>query len=61
LIGVWPDGYTFGASASIPVEYNLTPRVALRVAPEYFFTGFGSTVQSTRGFTTGVVYRFGKQ
>jgi hypothetical protein len=59
--GVWPDGTTFAASASVPVEYNLTPNFGLRVAPEYFFSGFGSTVQYTRGFTTGVVYRFGKQ
>jgi hypothetical protein len=59
--GVWPDGYTFAGSASIPVEYNLTPNVGLRVAPEYFFSGFGSTIQYTRGFTAGVVYRFGKQ
>jgi len=58
--GLWPDGYAFAASASVPVEFNLTPTVALRVAPEYFFSGFGSTIQYTRGFTTGVVYRFGK-
>jgi hypothetical protein len=59
--GVWPDGYTFAASASVPIEYNLTPNVGLRVAPEYFFSGFGSTTQYTRGITTGIVYRFGKQ
>ena len=58
--GVWPDGYTFAASASVPVELNVTPKVAVRIAPEYFFSGFGSTIQYTRGFTTGVVYRFGK-
>jgi hypothetical protein len=60
-LGLWPDGYVFAASVSIPVEYNLTPNVGLRVAPEYYFTGFGSTVQYSRGFTTGIVYRFGKQ
>jgi len=60
-LGLWPDGYTFAASATIPVDYNLTPRFALRVAPEYYFTGFGSTVQYSRGFTAGFVYRFGKQ
>jgi hypothetical protein len=58
--GLWPDGYTFAASVSVPFEYNLTPHVGLRVAPEYFFSGFGSTIQYTRGFTTGVVYRLGK-
>ena len=60
-LGLWPDGYTFAASASIPVEYNLTPKIGLRVAPEYYFTGFGSTVQYTRGFSTGIVFRLGKQ
>jgi hypothetical protein len=60
-LGLWPDGYVFAASASIPWEYNLTPNVGFRIAPEYYFTGFGSTIQSSRGFTTGIVYRFGKQ
>jgi len=60
-LGLWMDGYVFAGGASIPVEYNLTPNIGLRVAPEYYFTGFGSTVQSSRGFTTGIVYRFGKQ
>jgi hypothetical protein len=60
-LGLWPDGYVFAAGVSIPVEYNLTPNVGLRVAPEYYFTGFGSTIQAGRGFTTGIVYRFGKQ
>jgi hypothetical protein len=60
-LGLWPDGYVFAGGASIPLEYNLTPNIGLRVAPEYFFTGFGSTVQYSRGFTTGIVYRFGKQ
>jgi hypothetical protein len=60
-LGLWPDGFVFAAGASIPVEYNLTPNIGLRVAPEYYFTGFGSTIQASRGFTTGIVYRFGKQ
>jgi hypothetical protein len=60
-LGLWPDGNVFAAGASIPVEYNLTPNIGLRVAPEYYITGFGSTMQYSRGFTTGIVYRFGKK
>jgi hypothetical protein len=60
-LGLWPDGYVFAAGVSVPMEYNLTPNIGLRVAPEYYFTGFGSTLQYSRGFTTGMVYRFGKQ
>lgn len=59
-LGLYPDGSTFAFSGSILGEYNVTPRLALRLAPEYFFTGFGSTLQASRGFTTGFVVRFGK-
>jgi hypothetical protein len=60
-LGLWPDGYTYAASASLPFEYNLSPNIGLRVAPEYFATGFGSTQQNSLGYTAGIVYRFGKQ
>ncbi len=60
-LGLYPDASTFAASASILGEYNLSPNIGLRLAPEYFATGFGSTTQSSLGFTAGVVYRFGKQ
>lgn len=60
-LGLWPDGSVFAASASIPVEYNMTPNVGFRVAPEFYMTGFGSTEQKSLGFTLGIVYRFGKQ
>jgi hypothetical protein len=59
--GLYPDGSTFAASASIVAEYNLAPNIGLRVTPEYYATGFGSTIQNNLGFTAGIVYRFGKQ
>jgi hypothetical protein len=43
------------------VDYNITPPVALRVAPEYYATGFGSTIQNSLGYNMGLVVRFGKQ
>ena len=61
LLGLYNDASTFAASASVVGEYNLSPNVGFRLAPEYFATGFGSTVENTLGFTAGVVYRFGKQ
>jgi hypothetical protein len=60
-LGLWPDGFVFAGGGSIPVEYNLSPNIGLRLAPEYYFTSFGSKIQASRGFTTGIVYRFGKQ
>lgn len=59
--GLYPDSSTFAASAAIVAEYNLSSTIGFRIAPEYYATGFGSTVQSNLGFTAGIVYRFGKQ
>ena len=61
VLGLYPDNGTFAGSAAIVGEYNVSPSLGLRLAPEYFFTGFGSTVQYSRGFTAGFVFRFGKQ
>lgn len=59
-LGLWPDGPVFAASATVIGEYNVTPTVSARVAPEFFATGFGSTIQHSLGFTVTVGYRFGK-
>jgi hypothetical protein len=60
-LGLYPDGNTFAASASVIGEINLSPNIGFRLAPEYFATGFGSSMQNSLGFTGGIVYRFGKQ
>ncbi len=61
LLGLYPDGGTFAGSIAVMGEYNVSPGLGLRLAPEYFFTGFGSSFQGSRGFTGGFVFRFGKQ
>ena len=58
---LYPDASTFAAGASVFFEYNLSPAIGLRVAPEYYLTGFGSTIQNNLGYNLGIVVRFGKQ
>ena len=60
-LGLWPDGSTYAVTGGLIGEYNVSPGFALRLAGEYFGTGFGSTMQNSFGFTGGFVYRFGKQ
>jgi hypothetical protein len=60
-LGLYPDGGTFIISASVPVDYHVSPNISLRLAPEYVATGFGSSMQNSLGFTGGFVFRFGKQ
>lgn len=61
LLGLYPDGGTFAGSVSVSAELNLSNNIGVRLAPEYNFTGFGSTVQASPGFTGGFVFRFGKE
>jgi hypothetical protein len=58
---LWPDGPTFATSASIFVEFNISPSVGIRIAPEDVLTGFGSKLQNGLGYNCALVYRFGKQ
>jgi hypothetical protein len=58
---LYENSSTFGVSASVIGEYNVAPNLGVRVAPEYYATGFGSSVQNNLGFTAGLVFRFGKQ
>lgn len=61
-LGFWPSASAQPAfSVGANVDFNLFPNLALRVAPNYMFTTFGSTVQPNAGVDIGVVYRFGRQ
>jgi len=60
-LGLYSNGVGAAVSASVPVEYNVSPEIGVRLAPEYFLTSFGSTIQNNLGFTAGVVVRWGKQ
>jgi len=60
-LGLWKDGPTFAANATIFVEINVAPNLGIRIAPDYTLSGFGSSLQNGLGYTGGLVYRFGKQ
>jgi hypothetical protein len=60
-IGLYNNGTVFSASVGVPVDYNLSPGLALRVTPTYLFTNYGSSTQNSLGFNAGVVYRWGKR
>jgi hypothetical protein len=59
-LGLYPNGTAFSFSLGAPVDYNLSPSLAVRITPTYVFTNYGSSVQNNLGFNAGVVYRWGK-
>jgi hypothetical protein len=62
LVGLWPNATAFTVGVAAPVDYNLGPGLAIRIAPNYLFTTFGSSIQTKNlGFTSGLVVRFGRR
>lgn len=61
VLGLYPDSTTYAIDGALLGEINVSPGFSLRLGPEYYGTGFGSTMQNNLGFTYGFVFRFGKQ
>ena len=60
ILGLHPDGTTYAISVAAVGEVNISPSLSLRLAPEYFGSGFGGGIQNDWGATYGLVCRFGK-
>ena len=60
-VGLFPDGNVFNISVGAAVDYNLSPALAVRLMPNYLMTDYGSTLEHNLGFTSGLVYRWGRQ
>jgi hypothetical protein len=61
LVGLYPNATRFTAAAVVPVDINLGPGLAFRIAPNYDLTTWGGDIQHNLGFTLGLNYRFGRQ
>ena len=64
-LGLWNDGFRPAFTLALNADYSVYPNLAVRFAPTYTGTTFGSpmggSAQSNFGFNAGVVYRFGHQ
>ncbi len=61
IVGLWPNGNVANISVGAAVDYNLGPGLAIRLMPNYLLTDYGSTLEHNLGFTSGIVYRWGRQ
>lgn len=60
-LGLYPNSTTYALNGGIIGEANISPNLSIRLAGDYYGTGFGSQMQNSFGFTYGLVYRFGKR
>ena len=59
LVGLYPAGVVPGGIASLHIDYNLSPGLAVRLSPHMLIDHFDSSFEHNQGFMMGVVYRFG--
>jgi len=60
-VGLYPASVVAAGISSLNVDYNLSPGLAVRVAPHILFDGFGSQYNHNEGILVGLVYRWGRQ
>lgn len=61
LIGLYKDGNALNITPGASVDYNLGPGLAIRLSSTYLMSRYGGEAQNNLGFTSGIVYRFGRQ
>ena len=60
-VGFYPASVVGAAVTSLNLDYNLSPGLAVRVAPHILFDHFGGNYDHNQGLLFGLVYRFGRQ
>lgn len=62
-VGFYPASNVGAAIASVNLDYNLSPGMAVRIAPNMLLDHFGGhgNIDHNQGFQVGIVYRFGRQ
>jgi hypothetical protein len=61
LIGLYKDQNALNITPGASVDYNLGPGLAIRLSSTYLMSRYGGDTQNNLGFTSGIVYRFGRQ
>lgn len=58
--GFFNDSTVFASVAGGTIDLNRSPRLALRISPDYLLTRFGGQTQSNFAISVGLLYRFTK-
>ncbi len=61
LVGVYNNGTTPWGAVGGSIDFNATPKLAVRLSPDLTFEHFGTETREFFAISGGVVYRFGKR
>lgn len=60
-VGLYPNETSPWGAAGGSIEFNQSPRLAVRLSPDIIFEHFGTETREFVAVSGGVVYRFGKR
>ena len=58
--GMFGNGFALATALGGSLDLNRSPKLALRISPDYLLTNFGSTTQNEFAISVGILYRFTK-
>lgn len=58
-VGLFSNGGTFATALGGSLDLNRSPKLALRISPDYILTRYGSISQNEFGISVGILYRLG--
>ena len=61
LVGLYDNSTTPWGAIGGSIDFNRSPRVAVRISPDLIFEHFGSELREFVSVGGGIVYRFGKR
>ena len=59
-LGLFNNGTVLATAIGGSVDLNRSPRLSLRISPDYLLTRFGGVSQNEFAISVGVLYRFRK-
>ena len=59
-LGLFNNGVTFATALGGSVDLNRSPRLSVRLSPDYILTRFGGVSQNEFAISIGILYRLRK-
>ncbi|HEV2276394.1 MAG TPA: hypothetical protein VGR96_19635 [Acidobacteriaceae bacterium] len=59
-LGMFNNSFALATAMGGSLDLNRSPKIALRLSPDYLFTNFGGGQQHEVAFSVGILYRFSR-
>lgn len=60
-LGFFDDQFAFGSAIGGNIDLNRSPKLAMRISPDWLMTRYGGKMENNFAISVGVLYRFSKK